>query len=46
MMYMLVFLIGCIGLGLWAPRHAKLGKAIAVLAALLVLFFFIAPHRM
>ena len=46
MNYMIVFLIICICLGLWAPPKKKLAGVVLALAAALVVFFLLSPHRM
>lgn len=43
---MLIFLGLCLIAGLWAPPKLRLGRIIAVAAVLMVLFFWLFPHRM
>jgi formate hydrogenlyase subunit 4 len=46
MMYMLLFLFACVVLGLWGPTKKQYTAIVAVLAVLLVLFFFLKPTKM
>lgn len=43
---MVVFLFACIVLGLWSKPKAKQAPVVLVLAVLMVLIFFVSPHRM
>jgi hypothetical protein len=43
---MLVFLIGCVCLGLWAPPKKNFAYAVAGLALLLVIFYLIKPDHL
>jgi Na+/H+ antiporter NhaC len=44
--YMLLFLLACASLGLWRSPRAKHARVVLVLAAALVLLFFISPSKM
>ena len=46
MTYMLLFLLACIVLGLWAPAKRKLAWVVPVLAVLLVVFLYLQPSKM
>lgn len=46
MRYMLVFLVACAVIGLWAPAHTKRGRLIFALTAALVIFFFLYPDKL
>ncbi|HZC78477.1 MAG TPA: hypothetical protein VE258_12055 [Ktedonobacterales bacterium] len=46
MMYMLLFLFACVVLGLWGPTKKQFTAIVAVLAVLLVLFFYLQPSKM
>ena len=43
---LVLFLAGCVGLGLWAPPKKKLAYVIAGLTVLLIVFFLIKPDRL
>jgi hypothetical protein len=43
---MLLFLAGCVGLGLWAPPKNKLAYGVAGLTMLLIVFFLIKPDHL
>jgi hypothetical protein len=43
---MLVFLMACVGLGLWAPPKKNFAYAVAGLAMLLVIFYLLQPNRL
>jgi hypothetical protein len=46
MRYMLVFLVACAVIGLWAPAHTRRGRLIFALTAALVIFFFVFPDKL
>src|SRR5258708_5049453 len=46
MKYMLLFLLACIVLGLWGPTKKQFTAIVAVLAVLLVVFFYLQPAKM
>ena len=46
MMYMLLFLFACVVLGLWGPTKKQFTAIVAVLAVLLVVFFYLQPGKM
>lgn len=46
MTYILLFLFGSIVLGLWAKPRSNRSRLILVGAVLLVVLFYISPHRM
>lgn len=46
MRYMLVFLVACAVIGLWASAHTKRGHLIFVLTTALVIFFFLYPDKL
>jgi hypothetical protein len=46
MMYMLLFLLACVVLGLWGPTKKRLTTVVAVLAVLLVVFLYLQPNKM
>jgi formate hydrogenlyase subunit 4 len=46
MMYMLLFLFACVVLGLWGPTKKQFTAIVAVMAVLLVLFFYLKPSKM
>ena len=46
MKFMLVFLVLCVVLGLWSPPKAKRGWIVAVLAVIMVAYFFVSPSHM
>lgn len=46
MSLMIVFLFICLVLGVWSKPKARLGPIVLVLAVLLVVVFYVSPHRM
>jgi formate hydrogenlyase subunit 4 len=46
MKYMLLFLFACVVLGLWGPTKKQFTAIVAVLAVLLVVFFYLQPAKM
>jgi peptidoglycan/LPS O-acetylase OafA/YrhL len=44
MNYMLVFLIGCIVLGLWGPKNIRWLHWLAPIGAVLLIVFFLVTH--
>lgn len=46
MSYILMFLFGCVIIGLWAKPRSRQARLVAVLAVALVLLFYFSPHRM
>jgi hypothetical protein len=46
MIYMLLFLFACVVLGLWGPTKKQFTAIVAVLAVLLVVFFYLQPAKM
>lgn len=46
MMYMFGFVVLCMALGFWAPKHPKMRLVIAGMAFLLVVFFLLSPSRL
>ena len=43
---MIVFLLICLVLGVWSKPKSKLAPVVLVLAILMVVVFFVSPHRM
>lgn len=43
---MVVFLLICLVLGVWSKPKSKLAPVVLVLAVLMVVVFFVSPHRM
>jgi hypothetical protein len=44
--YMLLFLVACIVIGLWAPTQKRMGRVILLLTACIVVFFFLSPSHL
>jgi hypothetical protein len=43
---MLVFLFGCVALGLWAPPRRQVRWLVGILVALLIAFFLLSPSHL
>jgi hypothetical protein len=43
---MLLFLLGCLVLGLWVPPRRQVRWLIGIITVLLVAFFLLAPNRL
>jgi hypothetical protein len=44
--YMVLFLLGCLVLGLWMPAGKKMGSILVMLTAGLVFFFLLYPNKL
>ena len=43
---MLVFLFGCVALGLWAPPRRQVRWLVGILVVLLIAFFLLSPSHL